>query len=209
MSPQLSFGLVAFTALFGIVDPVGVSPLFLALTAKDGPVRRRELARRACFVAGGVMVLFAVAGERLLSVMGISLDAFRIAGGLLMLVTAFDQLRASPPRTRSTDEEQTEGTHKEDISVVPLAMPLLAGPGAIATSMVLMSRAQGPIQSSLVVAAIVLTMTVAYVAMRSAELLSRALGTTGRLVAERLIGLLLAAIGTQFIVDGARGAWRG
>ena len=209
MHGDLTFGLLAFTALFGIVDPVGVVPLFLGLTHAETAHQRRVLARRACFIAGGVMVVFAIGGERLLALLGISLDAFKIAGGLLMLLTAFDQLRASPPRTRSTDEEQTEGTHKEDISVVPLAMPLLAGPGAIATGMVLMSRAQGPVQSALVVAAIALTLAVAYAAMRSGELLSRVLGTTGRLVTERLIGLLLAAVATQFIIDGVRGAWRG
>jgi len=208
MAHELSFGLLAFTALFGIVDPIGVVPLFLALTSKDDEQRRRLLARRACLVAGGVMIVFALAGERLLAGLGISLDAFRIAGGLLMLVTAFEQLRAAPPSTRSSAEEASEGTVKDDVSVVPLAMPLLAGPGAIAAAMVLMARAESVTQRALVVTAIAATLAIAYAAMRSGHLIARALGTTGRLVAERLMGLLLAAVATQFILDGAKGAFR-
>ncbi len=204
MHELLSFALLAFSAIFVIVDPVGVVPLFLSLTAKDSVERRRQLARRACLVAWGVMITFALVGARLLALFGLSLDSFRIAGGLLMLVTAFDQLRAEPPRTRSTEAEEHESAEKDDISVVPLAMPILAGPGAIATAMVVMTRATSPLQGSLVLVAITVTMLVAYAAMHHSGTIARMLGTTGQLVLERLIGLLIAAIGIQFILDGMR-----
>jgi len=199
----LSFALVAFGAIFVIVDPLGVVPIFLALTPGDDTAKRRRMARTACLIAAAVMTLFAVAGERLLTLFGITLEAFKVAGGLLMLITALDQLRARPPRTRTSAEEQEAGAAKEDISVVPLAIPLLAGPGAIAASMVMMSRAQSWVEQAIVVGAIVLTLLLSYVAMHYAELIGRLLGAAGRQVLERVIGFVLAGIGVQFILDGA------
>ena len=205
--PELfQFALLSFSAVFVIVDPLGIVPLFLALTPNDTPQSRREMARRACLVAWSVLIAFAFLGTRILSVFGITLAAFKVAGGLLMLVTAFDQLRAQHASTRTTDAEQHEGAAKADVSVVPLAMPLLAGPGAIATVTVLMSRAHAMWQDSLVIAAITLTIAIAYVALRFSDRIARLLGTTGRLVGERLIGLVLAAIAIQFVLDGVQEA---
>jgi multiple antibiotic resistance protein len=203
MPDFLQFTLLAVSAVFVIVDPIGVVPLFLALTPHDSPSKKWEMARRACVVAWSVLVVFAVAGTRVLAIFGITLAAFKVAGGLLMLVTAYDQLRASPVRTRTSEEEQSEGAAKEDISIVPLAMPLLAGPGAIATVMVLMSKARGAWQSVTVVMAVTVTMIAAFVGMTASERLARLLGATGRQVMERLIGLVLAAIAVQFVLDGA------
>lgn len=208
MPELLSFSLLAFSAVFVIVDPLGMVPLFIALTANDSPQKRREMARRACFVAWSVLTAFAVAGTKILELLGITLFAFKVAGGLLMLVTALDQLRAERPRTRTTEEEQHEGAQKDDVSIVPLAIPLLAGPGAIAAAMVTMSRARGAAQGLVVVAAITVTLGAAYVAMLFSERIARLLGATGRLVGERLIGLVLAAIGVQFVLDGVLEALR-
>jgi multiple antibiotic resistance protein len=203
----LNFALLTFSAIFVIVDPPGVVPLFVALTANDSEEKKRRMARRACLVAWSVLTVFALAGTWILELFGITLYGFKVAGGLLMLVTAYDQLRAERPRTRSTAHEEEEGVAKEDVSVVPLAMPVLAGPGAIATSMVMMSRAQGFWQDLVVILAITATILVAYGMLYWSERLAQMLGTTGRLVAERLIGLVLASIGTQFVLDGAREAF--
>ena len=203
MSVQSSFAIVAFSAIFVIVDPIGVAPLFIALTPGDSTEKRRQMARRACIVAWCVLTAFALAGVQLLSVFGITLEAFKVAGGLLMLITALDQLRAKPPRTRTTHEEQEAGAAKDDISIVPLAIPLLAGPGAIATVMVIMSRAENLWQHAVVIIAMSVTMLSAYAVMHWSEQVARLLGTTGRLVIERIIGFVLAAIGVQFILDGA------
>jgi multiple antibiotic resistance protein len=202
MVETFQFALLALSAIFVIVDPLGVVPLFLALTPNDSAERKRAMARRACLVAGSLLVLFAVAGNSLLQLFGITLSAFKVAGGLLMLLTAIDQLRAQPTPTRTTSEETHEGAAKEDVSIVPLAVPLLAGPGSIATTMMLMSRAKGLVQSALVLVAIALTIGAAYVLLRSSDTISRHLGTTVRLVVERIIGLVLAAIAVQFILDG-------
>jgi len=202
MGDLLHFSLLSFSAVFVIVDPVGVVPLFLALTPKDGPDRRREMARRAVVIAWFVLVAFAWFGAALLGLFGVSLAAFKLAGGLLLLLTAVDQLRGQSPPTRHTSQEQEEGAAKDDVSVVPLAIPLLAGPGSVAVVMVLMARAQGAAESLAVVAAITVTLAIAWGTLASSERIARLLGTTGRLVTERVIGLVLAAMAVQFILTG-------
>jgi multiple antibiotic resistance protein len=206
MADLLRFSLLSLSAIFVIVDPVGLVPLFIAMTPGDSPERRRHMARRACIIAWGVLVAFAVGGPFILELFGVTLSAFKVAGGLLMLLTAIDMLRAQSPPTRSTPEEEREGAAREDISVVPLAMPLLAGPGSIATCMMCMSRASNPAESLAVALAITLTLGSTYVLLVLSDRVARLLGQSGRLIAERLIGLVLAAISAQFILDGVREA---
>jgi multiple antibiotic resistance protein len=201
---DLQFAALALSAVFVMVDPVGLVPLFLGLTPNATPDSRRIMARRACVVAFLILLGFAMFGTRLLESFGVTLDAFKVAGGLLMLLTAMEQLRAHPDPTRTSTAEQEEGSHKADISITTLAIPLLAGPGAIATVAMLMGRAQGPVQQISVVVALVVTFGVTYLALKSAERLAGFLGTTGRLITERLMGLLLAAFAMQFILDGVR-----
>jgi multiple antibiotic resistance protein len=202
MRDLLQFSLLSLSAVFVIVDPVGVVPLFLALTPTDTTERRRRMALRACVIAWCVLVAFAWLGAQLLHMFGVTLAAFKVAGGLLLLLTAVDQLRGQPSPTRATAQEQEEGAAKEDVSVVPLAIPLLAGPGSVAVVMMLMSRADSLVQSAVVVAAITFTLGVAWLMLLSSERIARLLGTTGRLVAERVIGLVMAAMAVQFILDG-------
>lgn len=197
--------LLSFAAIFFIVDPIGLVPIFLSMTARDSPQKCRQMAGWACLTASAVLVFFALAGALVLEIFSLTLGAFRVAGGLLLLLTALDMLRAQHAATRTSPEEEQEGVALDDIAIVPLAMPLLAGPGAIATAMVLTAQHGNTWQgSAAVLGAILLTMLIAYGFLRSAQQVGRVLGQTGIAVLERVFGLILAAIAVQFVFDGAR-----
>jgi multiple antibiotic resistance protein len=201
--------LLSFAAIFFIVDPIGIVPIFVSMTARDTTEKCRAMARRACLTASGVMIFFALGGALLLQVFSLTLGAFRVAGGLLLLITALDMLRARHVATRTSPAEEREGEARDDIAIVPLAMPLLAGPGAIATAMVLMAQHGGTVEGkAAVIAAILLTMLIAWLLLRSAQRIKKILGRTGIAVLERVFGLILAAIAVQFLFDGAKELWR-
>jgi multiple antibiotic resistance protein len=181
-----------------------VVPIFIAMTHGDSKEELRDTARRAALVAAALLVFFALFGTFLFKVVGVSLSAFRVAGGIVLLITALDMLRARQSETRTSPEEAQEATAKEDVAIVPLAIPLLAGPGAIATVMVLMSRAAGVVSVVAVVASIVVTMATSYFLLRGASLVQRFLGQSGVAILQRVMGLLLAAIAVQFIAEGGR-----
>ena len=204
MGPYLTHFLVSLSAVFFVVDPIGVVPIFLAITAGDSAEKMRRTALRACLVAGGLLLFFALFGGVIFQVFGVSLAAFRVAGGILLLITALDMLRARPSETRTSHTEQQEGAHKEDVALVPLAMPLLAGPGAIASAMVLMSKGETLTMALPVLAAIVLTFVASYFILRASHLVQRVLKQSGVAILERVMGLILAAIAVQFIADGAK-----
>src|SRR5688500_16655210 len=138
---DLKFAVVALSAVFFVIDPLANLPIFLTITAGDSAAQRRRTALRAAFAAWIVLGAFAVAGGVIFKAFGISLGAFKIAGGIMLLLMAIDMMRAQTSRTRTTEEEQTESQARDDIAIFPLAIPMLAGPGAIAMVMVLMSRA--------------------------------------------------------------------
>jgi multiple antibiotic resistance protein len=204
MGAYLTHFLVSLSAVFFVVDPIGVVPIFLAITAGDSEEKLRRTALRACLVAGGLLLFFAIFGGLIFQVFGVSLAAFRVAGGILLLITALDMLRARPSETRTSHTEQQEGVHKEDVALVPLAMPLLAGPGAIASAMVLMSKGETLMMAVPVLAAIVLTFVASYFILRASNLVLRVLKQSGVAILERVMGLILAAIAVQFIADGAK-----
>jgi len=204
MGAYFTHFLVSLSAVFFVVDPVGVVPIFLAITAGDSEMKMRRTALRACIVAGGLLCFFAVFGGVIFQVFGVSLAAFRVAGGILLLITALDMLRARPSETRTTPSEEQEGVAKEDVALVPLAMPLLAGPGAIASAMVLMSKGESPAMGLPVLAAIVLTFVASYFILRASHLVQRVLKQSGVAILERVMGLILAAIAVQFMADGAK-----
>lgn len=204
MREAVSSALVALSAVFFVVDPVGVVPIFIAMTHGDPAQKMRSTARRASVVAAALLIFFALFGTFLFKVVGVSLSAFRVAGGIVLLITALDMLRARQSETRTSPEEAQEATGKEDVAIVPLAIPLLAGPGAIATVMVLMSRASGVISVVAVVLSILVTMAASYFLLRGAFLVQRVLGQSGVAILQRVMGLLLAAIAVQFIADGGR-----
>ncbi|RKH44397.1 MarC family protein [Corallococcus sicarius] len=202
---MVSTFLVSLSAIFFVVDPIGVVPLFLAMTAGDSKEKIRSTALRACLVACGMMLFFALFGRIIFQVFAVSLGAFRVAGGILLLITSLDMLRARPSSTRTSPTEEEEGAVKEDVAIVPLAIPLLAGPGAIATAMVLMARSGTSALSALpVVAAVVLTFGASYFILNASSLVQRVLRQSGVAILERVSGLILAAIAVQFIADGAK-----
>jgi len=201
---MLSFALAAFSAVFSVVDPFGAVPLFLAMTAADSREHRRKTALRASLALFLTLALFAAAGGVVLHFFGVSLPSFRIAGGILLFLFAVDMLRAQPSRQRTTPEEEAEGAGKPDISIFPLAIPMLSGPGAIATVMVLVTRARDPVAQLIVYLAIGLTAVLTLVILLGAAAAEKRLGKTGINVLHRVMGLLLASIAVQFVVDGVR-----
>jgi multiple antibiotic resistance protein len=200
----LALSLVSLSAIFFVVDPFAAIPFFLAMTRDDPPEKRRETALRASLTAGLVLATFAIAGGGIFRLLGISLAAFKIAGGVVLLLLAVDMIRTQPSRTRITEKEVEAGAGKEDVAIVPLAMPLLAGPGSIATVVVLMARARtGPWWHAIpVVGAIVLTAVACYLVLAGAARTERVLGRTGLAILERAAGLLLVAVAVQFMLDG-------
>jgi len=204
-SQDLTFALVALSAVFFVVDPFAILPVFLTITAGDSLERRQRTARVAAFAAWVMLSMFAVAGGLIFKAFGISLGAFKVAGGLMLLLMSIDMMRAQPSPTRTTDEEQRESQARDDIAVFPLAVPMLAGPGAIATVMVFMSRAHWrPFPTLAVFIAITVTCIAAWLLMRSAARAERLLPKTLMRAFERVMGLLLAAVAVEFIAGGVR-----
>lgn len=203
----LSFAISTLTALFVVVDPFACVPLFVAITDGDTEEQKRRAASRASLVAGITLTAFALSGSLLFRLLGVSVGAFRIAGGVLLFLLAVDMLRAQRSRQRTTPEEEEEGANKPDVSVFPLGIPMLAGPGATSTVMVLVSRAENALQYAIVLMAILVTLVVAYLVLRGASAVAHRLGRTGMNVLERVMGLVLAAVAVQFVVDGIGLVW--
>jgi multiple antibiotic resistance protein len=204
VSESFSFFLIALSAIFFVVDPIGIVPVFLAMTAQDAPDKVRSMAFRACVVGGGLLAFFALFGGLVFQMFGVSLGAFRVAGGLLLLLTAADMLRAQTSPTKTSPKETQEAAAKDDVAIVPLAIPLLSGPGSIATVMVLMAKEKNVRGGAAVLASIALTFVVSYFVLRGAALVQRVLKQTGVAILQRVMGLILAAIAVQFVADGAR-----
>jgi len=202
---DLKFAVVALSAVFFVIDPIASVPIFLTITASDTPAQRRRTAIRAALATWVTLSVFALAGGLIFKAFGISLGAFKIAGGLMLLLMAVDMMRAQPPRTRTSDEEQGEAIARDDIAIFPLAIPMLAGPGAIATVTVLMSRAAWePARTAAVFAAVTVSCGAAWLLMRWAARAERFLPKTLLRALERIMGLLLAAVAVEFIASGAR-----
>ena len=195
----------AFVTLFVIIEPIGIASVFLALTRGMTPARRRSIGRRAAVVAIGILAAFGLFGQALLAFVGISMAAFRISGGLLLFLTALDMLFERRTQRREGQAAQEDDDH--DPSVFPLAMPLLAGPGAMTTMILLMGQTgPGWIAPVELLLTMVLVVGIAYMFFQTAGVLNRVLGRTGINVVNRLLGMLLAALSVQFVIDGVRAA---
>lgn len=199
---DLTLYIPAFVTLFVIIDPIGLAPLFVAMTQGMSPRQRRSIAIRACLVAAGLLTLFGLAGEAVLGFLGISMPAFRIAGGILLFLTALDMLfeRRSERRQGTADAEPDD----HDPSVFPLAIPLIAGPGAIASMILLTGQDASPVNLIAIHIVMVLVITCVLILFLLAAPLERLLGPTGINVVTRLLGMLLAALSVQFVIDGLR-----
>ncbi|MBA4492068.1 MarC family protein [Paracoccus sp. S1E-3] len=198
---ELSAIITAFVTLFVVIDPPGLAPLFIALTNGMSDARRRRIGWRATVIAAILLTLFGLAGEKILSGIGISLPAFRIAGGILLFLTALDMLFER--RTERREGQHADEDH--DPSVFPLATPLLAGPGALATMILLVGQDPSPVHTLIIHLVMLSVLALNMVLFMLAGPLSRALGRTGTMVVTRLLGMLLAALSVQFIIDGLRG----
>lgn len=203
MSDLLRFALVSFTSVLFIVDPVAAVPAYLVITQDETKEGRRRTALRACLAMTVLLATFAATGTLIFRAFGITLPAFRTAGGLILWFSAMDMLRGERPN-QAGRVELREGQEKEDVALVPLAIPLLAGPGAISTIVVLAGQARQPPHIATLYAAILVTGVVSYITLRIGEPLLRRLGKTGIRVITRIMGLLLAAVAVQFVFTGVK-----
>ena len=187
-----------------IVDPLALVPAFLAMTPNDTAEQRIRTARLACCVAAGVLLLFSVAGQLLFKVMGITMPAFQIAASILLLVVALDMVRAQRSRVQETHEETLAGTEKTDIAVTPLAIPMLAGPGAISTTVLLQNEARDSPQHIALYGCIVAVAFVSYLILRISARGARWLNPIMMSISIRIMGLLLAAVAIQFMLNAIK-----
>lgn len=201
-----AFLITAFVTLVVVIDPIGMTPLFVALTQGVEPRKRRVIALRACVTAALILIVFAAFGEAVLGFVGISMPAFRIAGGILLFLTALDMLfeRRSKRRKSQADEAEEEDD-SDDPSIFPLAIPLIAGPGSIASVILLAGQRPGIEGLAWVIAVMLGVVGLVLILFMFAGILERALGKTGINVITRLLGMLLAALAVQFVLDGLRG----
>lgn len=200
--PSLQFFAVALSSIFFLVDPIATVPVFLVLTSEHGPRPRRKMARRAAISSFVVLSGFAVIGQVIFQLLGITLAAFQTAGGLILLLIGLEMVQAKRSRTKQAPNEREEATHKEDVGIVPLGIPMLAGPGAISTVMVFMGQARHWQQVIAVLAAVAITCTIAYITLAAAGYVRQHISDTGINIMTRMMGMLLAAIAIQFMATG-------
>lgn len=200
----LEYSLLAFSSLFVIVDPIAVIPSFLAMTPNDTPPARARMARLACLVVTGVLLGFGFAGKWIFQILGITMPAFQIAASIVLLLVALDMLRAQRSRVHETTEEAEAGMEKLDVAVTPLAIPMLSGPGAISTVVLLQSEATTIWYSLVLCVCIILVAVVSYLILSMAAHGAKWLNPIAMRVGTRIMGLLLAAIAVQFMVNALK-----
>jgi multiple antibiotic resistance protein len=198
-----------FVLFFVVVEPVTLVPLFAAMTEGEDEPFRRRMALKAVCIAGLVLALFAVGGAAFLKIMGISIDAFRIAGGIMLFLIALEMVFARESGTRTTSQEKDEGRRRKDVSVFPLAFPFIAGPGALAIVLLTFGAARDDLALSAgLFGAVIAVLAITYVLMRLTPLVMRVMGVTGGNVINRLSGVVLAALAVQFVITGMTNTFR-
>lgn len=196
--------LLVFTSVLFIVDPFAAVPTFLAMTERDSHAQRRVLARRGAWTCALTLIAFALGGSLIFRIFSITIGAFKIAGGVLIGLNALDMVQGRRSQQRETPAERAEGIQKDDVGIIPLGVPMLAGPGAISTVMVLALGSKGPLLTAAVYVSIILTALISFYVLAAASLVERRLGQTGMRILTRLMGLVLCAIAVQFIIDGIK-----
>ncbi|MGQ3102038.1 MAG: MarC family transcriptional regulator [Alphaproteobacteria bacterium HGW-Alphaproteobacteria-17] len=199
--------ITAFVTLFVVIDPPGCAPIYASLTTGAGPAQRRAMAIRATLIAGGILIFFAMFGEALLSFLHIDLDSFRIAGGIMLFMIAIDMVFEKRTERREQRAEKVAASDVEDVSVFPMAMPMLAGPGSIASVMLLVAQNNGLDRAFVIFAALLLVLLITLAALLAAGPLMRFIGNKGEAVITRLLGVLLAALAAQFVIDGLKASF--
>src|SRR5437868_3938779 len=200
----VEYALLAFSSLFVIVDPFAVIPAFLGMTPTDTPVQRERMVRLASLVMAGVLLTFALSGQLIFKLLGITLPAFQIAGSIVLLLVSLDMLRAQRSRVKETPEEQEVATHKDDVAVTPLAIPMLSGPGAISTVVLLRGQADGVVKTVALCGCILAVCAASYVILRLSARGARWLNPIAMKITTRIMGLLLAAVVCQFMINALK-----
>ncbi len=201
-SVYVRFSLLALSSIFFLVDPFAALPTFLAVTAGAEPKRRRMMARKASLTAWVVLSAFSLAGQYLFHIFGITLPAFEIAGGIILLLIGLDMLQAKRSPTQESQEESAAAASKEDAGIVPLGVPMLAGPGSITSVMVLVGQVRIWWQMAAILGAILVTAIICFLVLGNSDKVARALGETGIRILVRVMGLLLVALAVQYFVNG-------
>ena len=205
---MLDLFLSAFITLFVVIDPPGCAPIYAGLTSGASRAQARSMAIRASFIAGIILLIFALFGENLLGALHIELDAFRIAGGIMLFVIALDMVFEKRTQRREERAEKLKATPEvEDVSVFPMAMPMIAGPGSIATTMLLMARAEGTSETLAILAALAAVMALTLLALVAAGPLMKLLGNRVEAMITRVLGVILAALAAQFVIDGVKASF--
>src|ERR687892_246718 len=200
----------AFITLAAIIDPPGCAPIFASLTAGTDAAHRRSMASGSALVAWCILLFFALLGEPLLATLGISLSAFRLAGGIMLFMIALDMVFERRTERREERAKEIEGTPEaEDISVFPMAIPMIAGPGSIASAMLWVSRADGPGQVAVVLAAITVVILLTLLSLLAAGAIMRLIGERLEKMITRILGVILAALAAQFVIDGIKQSFPG
>ncbi len=200
--------LSAFITFFVVIDPPGCAPIYASLTADASTPQRRSMAIRAVLIAAIILLVFGLFGEQLLAALGISLDSFRIAGGIMLFLIALEMVfEKRTERREARAQEIIETPEVEDVSVFPMAMPMIAGPGSIATVMLLMSKNEGIDASLMIFGALASVLVLTLLALLAAGPLMKLLGAKIEAVITRILGVLLAALAAQFVVDGLRASF--
>lgn len=203
MNTFLDFTILSFTSLFVIVDPIGLIPTFLAMTQENTAQERVRMARLAAIITFTILTLTLFTGQSLLTALGISLPAFQIAGGIILLLVALDMLRARRTTLKETQEEKAEGITKDDVAITPMGIPMLAGPGAITAVILLKNKAESSLYFLILFANIALVAALTFLILWVVAKKSKSLSVIAIKIIARLMGLLLAAIAIQFILNGA------
>lgn len=201
-SAYVRFSLLALSSIFFLVDPFAALPTFLAVTAGADRKRRRMMARKASLTAWVVLSAFSLAGQYLFRIFGITLAAFEIAGGIILLLIGLDMLQAKRSPTQESEEEAAEATSKEDAGIVPLGVPMLAGPGSITSVMVLVGQVRIWWQMAAILGSIFVTAVACFLVLGNSDKVAKALGETGIRILVRVMGLLLVALAVQYFVNG-------
>ena len=202
MINTLDFAILSFTSLFVIVDPVGLIPSFLVMTMKNTDQERVRMAQLAALITFGILILSFLFGQRLLTAFGITLPAFETAGGIVLLLVALDMLQARRTAIKETQEEKAEGIDKHDVAVTPMAIPMLAGPGAITAVILLTNKAETVAHHMILAGAIFLVSALTLLILWVVAVRSKILSVIALKIMGRLMGLILAAIAVQFILNG-------
>jgi len=197
----------ALVTFFVVIDPPGCAPIFASLTSGAPPAHRRAMAWRSVAVAGGILFAFALGGKPFLRAMGISLDAFRVAGGIMLFLIALDMVFEKRTERRENRAQDVIASEHDDISIFPMGIPMIAGPGSIASAMLLTSRADGLAERATVFAALAATLLLTGVSLWAAGPIMRVLGDKVEAMITRVLGVILAALAAQFVIDGLKASF--